>query len=89
MRLRYEPINQTLRKSIWVSWERALQNDAGHLPMPGRRVFAIGFQRALAVTAARIRNSRRAIQRTYVAESETLQIRQVQLSRFADVPERI
>src|ERR1051325_5375896 len=77
--LRNELVNHRLRKTIRISRERAFENDARHLPMTGRCIFAIRFERALPVTTTRLVDGRDARQRTNIAESETLKIRQIQL----------
>src|SRR5207249_7739346 len=84
-----EVLNHWLRKTVRVSRKRALENDTGHLPMSCRRIFAVRFQRALAVGPARIGNRRNSGEWTNVSQPEALQIRQIQLPRFTDVAKRI
>src|SRR5437660_5475947 len=80
-----EVVDHWLRKTVRVSWKRALENDTGHLPMSCRRIFAVRFQRALAKGATRVGNRRNTGERTNVSQSEALQIRQIQLPRITDV----
>ncbi len=87
--LPYKLINERLRKAVRIGWKRAVEYDAGHFPMTGGRVLPIGFQSTLAVTTTGFFNLRHAAQRTNITEAETLKIRQLHLSRFADVPESI
>src|SRR5436190_167541 len=82
-------IDDRLRKAIRIGRKSALQNDAGHLPMASGRVLAVRLQRALAETATRRLNRRQTMQRTNVAESQSLEIWQTKLARFTDVTERI
>src|SRR5580765_3405234 len=89
VRARDELVDHSLRKTSRISWKRALENDSGHLPMTSRGVLAIRFQRALAVTTARIGNRRDTGEWTNIAETEVLQIRQLQLPRVAYMPERV
>jgi hypothetical protein len=46
-RLRNKLIENRLREPVWVKGESLIQNDAGHLPMTGGRVFAVGTQGTL------------------------------------------
>src|SRR5437016_1686086 len=82
-------IDDRLRKAVRISRKSALQNDAGHFPVTSRRVLAVRLQRAFAITAARRLNRRQTMQRTNVAESQSLEIWQTKLARFANVAERI
>src|SRR3989442_9109658 len=82
-------IDDRLRKAIRIGRKRALQNDAGHLPMASSRVFAVRLQRALAVTTAWLLNRRNSVQRTNVAETQASQMWQMKLARLADMTERI
>src|ERR1043165_3408407 len=88
MRSLNEVVDERLRKSIRIRGKRALENDPGHLPMTRCRIFAVRAERALAVGAARVGNRRNTGERPNVSQPEALQIRQIQLSRFADMAKR-
>src|SRR5437899_11287780 len=78
-------IDDRLRKTLRIGRKRALQNDAGHLPVTGSRVFAVRLQCAFTITTARIFDRRHTAQRTNITEPEALQIWQLKLPRFTDV----
>src|SRR5947208_2046963 len=81
--------NDRLGKTMRISRKGALENNASHFPVTGCRVLTIRFQSALAVAATRAVYGRHARQGTNISESQGLQIRQVQLPRFTDVPQRV
>src|SRR6266702_7461148 len=89
LRLLDKLIDNRLRKTVWIGWERALQNDAGHLPVARSRVFAVRLQRTFAITTARIFDRRNTVQRTNVSQPQALEIWQIKLPRFTDMTERI
>src|SRR5437660_2313647 len=89
LRLLDELIDDRLWKAVGIGRKRALQNDAGHLPVTGSRVLAVRLQRAFAITTARIFDRRHTAQRPNITEPQPLQIWQTKLPRFTDVTERI
>src|SRR5260370_589171 len=89
LRLLDKLIDDRLWKAIGIGRKRALQDDAGHLPVTSGRVLAVRLQRAFAITTARLFDGRHTAQRTNVTQSQALQIWQMKLARFADVAERI
>ena len=82
-------VNDRLWKTVWKSRKSLFQNDSRHFPMPGRRVFAVRFQSAFAVASDRIFDGRKIFERANIAESELLQIRQIDFARFQNISQSI
>ena len=65
-RLGDEALDDVGREPFGVSWERAFEYDAGHLPVPRSRVLSVRAERAATERRARLRDGRHARERAYV-----------------------
>src|SRR5689334_16875224 len=85
----HEAIDNRSRKAVRVSREGAFENYPSHLPMTRCRVFAVRTQGTTAVRTDEIIHWRQLSQRTNIAESVTLQMRQTYGARCENVSKRV
>ena len=85
----HKAIDDHRRKAFRIRRKRAFENDAGHFPMTRCRVLAVRTQRTTAIRTGRILKRRQLRQRTNIAESVTLEIRQVHFPRLEYVSDSV
>ena len=85
-----ERVEQVLREAVWIGREGPRRHDPGHLPVADRGVLAERVLEQAAGDRGRRGRRRTALERQHVAETELLEVREVEPSdRVRDVAERV
>src|SRR6188474_714832 len=84
-----EVINDTWRKAVGVSGKRLVENDAGHLPVARRCVFAVRTRRTTTVRTLRVFRWGNALQRSDVSQTVAAQVWQMHLTGSKHVSESV